>query len=42
MKSVDKLKQFSYNICIKKNKGEMDARIRQKTISSYLDKFDWR
>ena len=37
MKSVDKVKQVSYNICIKENKGEMDAPIRQKTISSYLD-----
>ena len=41
MKSVDKLKQVSYNICIKKNKGEMDAHTRQKAVSSYLDKFDW-
>lgn len=26
----------------KVKQGEMDAHIRQKTISSYLDKFDWR
>ena len=26
----------------KVNKGETDAHIRQKTVSSYLDKFDWR
>lgn len=26
----------------KENKGEMDAHIRQKAVSSYLDKLDWR
>ena len=26
----------------KVNKGEIDAHIRQKAVSSYLDKFDWR
>ena len=25
----------------KVNKGETDAHIRQKAVSSYLDKFDW-
>ena len=26
----------------KVNKGEIDAHTRQKAVSSYLDKFDWR
>ena len=27
---------------VKQSKGEIDAHTRQKAVSSYLDKFDWR